>query len=172
MTARVSLPVLGTLAAALLASWGSVRSGEFYAQLDKPGWAPPGSLFGPVWTLLYILMAIAAVLVVRRAGWPASRPAMTLYGAQLALNALWPWLFFTWRLGGVSLAEIVALWVVLLLTVLAFGRIHRVAAALLLPYLAWLTYAAALTYSVWRRNPELLAPGYWIAALLEPRDWL
>lgn len=162
MTARVALPVLGTLAAALLAGWGSVRSGEFYAQLDKPGWAPPGSLFGPVWTILYIMMGIAAVLVVRRAGWSAARPAMTLFGAQLALNALWPWLFFKWRLGGVSLAEIVALWVVLLLTLLAFRRIHRLAAALLLPYLLWVTYATALTYSVWRRNPELLAAGYWM----------
>lgn len=159
---RATLAVLATVAAALLGASGSVRSGEFYAQLDKPGWAPPGSLFSPVWTILYILMAIAAVLVLRRAGWPGAQPAMALYGAQLALNALWPWLFFGWRLGGVSLAEIVALWVVLLLTVLAFGRIHRLAAALLLPYLLWVTYAAALTYSVWRRNPDLLAAGYWM----------
>jgi tryptophan-rich sensory protein len=154
---RAALAVLGTLAAALVGGLGSVRSGELYAQLEKPGWAPPGSVFGPVWTVLYVLMAVAAVLVLRRAGWPGAREAMMLFGAQLALNALWPWLFFRWRLGAVSLAEILALWVVLLLTVLAFGRVHRVAAALLLPYLAWVSYAAALTWAVWRRNPELLS---------------
>ncbi len=157
LPARAALAVLGTVAAALVGGLGSVRSAELYAQLDKPGWAPPGGVFGPVWTVLYVLMAVAAVLVLRRAGWPGARKAMTLYGAQLALNALWPWLFFRWRLGGMSLVEIVALWGVLLLTVLAFRRIHRVAAALLLPYLAWVSYAAALTWAVWRWNSELLA---------------
>lgn len=156
-TLRTALPVLGTLAAALIGGLGSARSGELYQQLDKPGWAPPGSVFGPMWTALYILMAIAVVLVIRRAGWPGARRAMTLFGAQLALNALWPWLFFVWRRGGLALGEIVVLWVVLALTVVAFARIHRIAAALLLPYLAWVTLATALTWAVWRRNPELLA---------------
>jgi tryptophan-rich sensory protein len=150
---RAALPVLGTVVAAAIGAAGSLRSGEFYQQLDKPAWAPPGGLFSPVWTVLYVLMAIAAVLVLQRAGWPGARTAMALFAAQLALNALWPWLFFGWRMGGVSLAEIILLWVVLLLTVLAFARIHRLAAVLLLPYLVWVTYAAALTYAVWRRNP-------------------
>ena len=154
---RVIPPVLATLAAALLGAWGSMRSGELYQQLDKPPWAPPGSVFSPVWTVLYVLMAVAAVLVVRRAGRRTTGSAMPLFYLQLALNALWPWLFFRWRLGAVSLAEIVALLVVLLLTVGAFARIHRLAAALLLPYLAWVGYATALTWSVWRRNPEMLA---------------
>ena len=154
---RAVLPVLGTLAAALLGGLGSVRSGELYQQLDKPAWAPPGFLFGPVWTVLYVLMGLAALLVVRRAGERGTGGAMPLFVTQLALNALWPWLFFRWRLGGVAVVEIVALLVVLLLTVLAFARIHRWAAALLLPYLAWVAYATALSWSVWRRNPELLA---------------
>ena len=98
----------------------------------KPAWAPPGSVFGPVWTVLYILMAVAAVLVVRRAGRRTTGGAMPLFYLQLGLNALWPWLFFRWRLGALSLAEIVALLVVLLFTVLAFARIHRLAAVLLL----------------------------------------
>jgi tryptophan-rich sensory protein len=149
--------VAGTIAAALIGGLGSARSGEFYQQLDKPGWAPPGAVFGPVWTVLYLLMAIAAVLVVRRAGWPAARPAMTLFAAQLALNALWPWLFFGSGLGAAALAEIVLLWLVLLLTVRSFAQVHRAAAALLLPYLAWVSFAALLTWAVWRRNPELLA---------------
>lgn len=153
---RFALPIIATLAAALIGGLGSVRSGEFYAQLAKPEWAPPAAVFGPMWTVLYGLMATAAVLVLRRAGWPGARPAMVLFGVQLALNALWPWLFFVWRLGAVSLVEIVGLLVVLVLTILAFARAHRVAAALLLPYLAWVGYATALTWSVWRRNPGLL----------------
>ena len=153
---RAALPVLGTFAAAVVGGLGSVRSGEFYQQLDKPDWAPPGAVFGPVWTVLYVLMAIAAVLVVRRAGWPGARPAMILFGTQLALNALWPWLFFVCRRGAASLLEIAILWVVLVLTMLSFAGVHRTAAALLLPYLAWVTFAAALTWAVWRRNPQLL----------------
>lgn len=154
----VTLAILATLATALIGGLGSTSSGEFYGQLDKPDWAPPPSVFGPVWTTLYVLMALAAVLVVRRAGWPGARVAMMLFGSQLALNALWPWLFFRWRLGAVSLAEIVALLLVLTLTVAEFARVHRVAAALLLPYLAWVGFATTLTWSVWRRNPGLLSP--------------
>lgn len=153
---RLALPVIATLAAPIIGGLGSVRSGELYAQLDKPEWAPPASVFGPMWTVLYVLMAVAAVLVMRRAGWPGARPAMVLFGIQLALNALWPWLFFAWRLGAVSLVEIVSLFMVLVLTILAFARVHRVAAALLLPYLAWVGFATALTWSVWRRNSGLL----------------
>ena len=147
---------MATLAAALIGGLGSVRSRELYAQLETPQWAPPASVFGPMWTVLYLLMALAAVLVLRRAGWPGARPAMVLFGIQLALNALWPWLFFAWRLGAVSSVEIVGVLVVLVLTILAFARLHRVAAALLLPYLAWVGLATALTWSVWRRNPGLL----------------
>jgi tryptophan-rich sensory protein len=154
---RVLLPVIATLAAAVLGGLGSVASRDLYQQLDKPAWAPPASVFGPAWTILYTLMAIAAVLVARRAGTREAGAAMALFGCQLALNALWPWLFFRWRLGGVALAEIVLLLVVLLFTILVFARIHRLAALLLLPYLAWVGYATALTWSVWRRNPELLA---------------
>jgi translocator protein len=155
MIARAAVPVLGTIAAAAIGGLGSVRSAELYAQLDKPPWAPPGAVFGPVWTALYLLIAVAGVLVMRRGYDPATRSAMTLYGVQLALNALWPWLFFGWRLGLASLLEIVALWIVLLFTIRGFGRAHRGAAALLLPYLLWVTFAAALTWAVWRRNPAL-----------------
>jgi translocator protein len=157
MSPRAVFATIATLAAALLAGLGSVRSGELYQQLDKPTWAPPPSAFSPVWALLYILMGLAVLLLVRRAGRRTTRGALSLYVAQLALNALWPWLFFRWRLGGAALVEIVALLVVLSLTVPAFARIHRTAAALLLPYLLWVAYATALTWSVWRRNPTLLA---------------
>jgi tryptophan-rich sensory protein len=102
-------------------------------------------------------MALSAVLLLRRAGRRSTGAALPLFAAQLALNALWPWLFFRWRLGGGALVEIVALLVVLALTVRAFARIDRTAAALLLPYLGWVGFATALTWSVWRRNPDLLA---------------
>ncbi len=154
---RAVLPVFATFAAAAAGALGSVDSGELYAQLDKPGWAPPASLFSPVWSILYILMALSAVLLLRRAGRRSTGAALPLFAAQLALNALWPWLFFRWRLGGGALVEIVALLVVLALTVRAFARIDRTAAALLLPYLGWVGFATALTWSVWRRNPDLLA---------------
>jgi tryptophan-rich sensory protein len=153
---RAVLVGVGTVATAALGGLGSVASGELYARLEKPGWAPPAGAFSPVWTALYPMIGVAAVLALRRAGWPAARPALTLFAGQLALNALWPWLFFRWRLGAVSFFEIVVLWIVLLLTVRAFGRVSRAAAALLAPYLAWVSFAAALTYSVWRRNPGLL----------------
>jgi benzodiazapine receptor len=156
-SARLALPVLGTFAAALLGGLGSARSAEFYAALDKPGWAPPAGLFGPVWTVLYLMIAAAGVLVALRQEEPHTRPALWLFAAQLLLNALWPWLFFEWRLGGAAFAEIVVLWVVLVRTVLEFARIRPVAAALLLPYLGWVSFAAALTWAVWRRNPGLLA---------------
>jgi translocator protein len=150
------LLLAGTGVAAVVAAVASARAGEFYALLAKPTWAPPAGLFGPVWTVLYVLMAVAAWLVVRARGWPGARPAIALYVLQLGLNALWTWLFFRWRLGLVALVEILALWALLLFAGLVFWRARRLAGALLLPYLAWVTYAAALTCAVWRRNPGML----------------
>jgi len=150
------LALLATAAAAVAGAIASVRAADFYQQLAQPTWAPPAAVFGPVWSVLYVLMALAAWLVVRTLGWPSARPAIALYVAQLALNALWPWIFFQWRLGGVALAEILALWTLLLLTVLAFWRARRLAGLLMLPYLAWVSFAAALTWAVWQRNPQAL----------------
>jgi len=152
----LALLLLATGAAAATGAVASSQAGDFYLRLSRPSWAPPAAVFGPVWTVLYILMAVGAWLVVRARGWPAARPAITLYAVQLVFNALWTWLFFRWRLGGPALAEIVLLWVLVLATVLTFGRARRLAGALLLPYLAWVTFAAALTHAVWRRNPGVL----------------
>ena len=152
----LALLLLVTATAALIGGIASVRAAEFYRQLSKPGWAPPAGVFGPVWSVLYLLMAIAAWLVVRARGWPDAGPAISLYLIQLAFNALWTWLFFRWRLGGIALLEILVLWNLVLVTTRAFWRTRRVAGLLLLPYLAWVSFAAALTYAVWRRNPGLL----------------
>ena len=142
-----------SFAAAALGAVATRQAPEFYAQLARPDWAPPGWLFGPVWTLLYALMGIAAWRVWRRAGFGT---AIHLFLAQLALNALWSWLFFAWRLGAAAFGEILLLWLLIAATVAAFFRIDRPAAALLVPYLAWVSFAAALTYAVWRANPRLL----------------
>ncbi len=140
--------------AAALGAFASVEAPQFYAQLSKPSWAPPGWLFGPVWTTLYLLMAVAAWLVWRTPA--ASKTALVLFVVQLAVNALWSWLFFAWHLGGLATAEILLLWLLLLATLAAFWRISRTAALLMLPYLAWVSFAGLLAWTVWRSNPALL----------------
>jgi tryptophan-rich sensory protein len=142
--------------AAAAGATASVEAAAFYQQLSKPSWAPPAQVFGPVWSVLYVLMAMAAWLVVRAWGWPRARPAIALYIVQLALNGLWTWLFFRWRLGGLAFVEIVVLWTLLLLIVTTFFRVRSLAGLLMLPYLAWVTLAVALTYAIWRRNPGIL----------------
>ena len=142
--------------AAAIGGAASVQAGPFYTQLVRPEWAPPASLFGPVWTVLYALMAIAAWLVWRVNGFRAARVALTLFLVQLALNALWSWLFFGWHRGGLAFADIVVLWALIVATVIAFWRIRPWAGALLLPYLLWVSFASALNYSVWQLNPQLL----------------
>ena len=134
----------------------SINAGPFYAELVRPDWAPPGWLFGPVWITLYALMAIAAWLVWRQAGFRAARAALTLFLVQLVFNAAWSWLFFAWRLGGLAFADILILLVLIALTLAAFWRKSRIAGALMLPYLLWVGFAAVLNYAVWQLNPQVL----------------
>jgi translocator protein len=142
--------------AAAIGAAASIDAAGFYAALDRPRWAPPGSWFGPVWTVLYGMMGVAAWLVWRRAGLHAGRTALGLFVLQLALNALWSWLFFGWRLGAAAMGEVLLLWIAIIATLMAFWRISRPAGVLLMPYLAWVSFAAALTFSIWQRNPGLL----------------
>ena len=132
----------------------SEDAASFYAQLSKPSWAPPASVFGPVWSCLYALMGIAAWLVWRSPG--PKRTALTLFGAQLAANALWSWLFFGWRSGSAAAIEVLILLALIVATAAAFWRTRRLAAALLLPYLLWVSFASVLTWTMWQRNPGLL----------------
>ena len=144
-------------AAAAIGAAASAEAGAFYAQLVRPQWAPPAWLFGPVWSVLYLLMAIAAWLVWRIHGFHNARVAFMLFLTQLAANALWTWLFFAWRQGGLALFEMLVLWCLIVLTLISFWRLRvRVAAILLTPYLAWVTFAAVLNFSIWRLNPDLL----------------
>ena len=142
--------------AAAIGGAASIQAAPFYMQLVRPAWAPPPGVFGPVWSILYALMGIAAWLVWRVGGFRAARAALTLFLAQIALNALWSWLFFGWRQGALSFADIVLLWVLVAATVVAFWRSSPLAAALLVPYLLWISFAAPLNYAVWQLNPRLL----------------
>ena len=126
--------------------------GEWYTQLTKPTWNPPGWLFGPVWTILYAMMAVATWLIWRRGGWRARRLPLGLFLTQLALNALWTPLFFGLHRPDLAFLDIIALWFAILATIVAFGRVHRAAAALLAPYLAWVSFATFLNFTLWRLN--------------------
>jgi len=143
-------------ATAALGAVASINARGFYQQLERPFWSPPGWVFGPVWTLLYTLMAIAAWLVWRAGGWNGARRALALFALQLAFNALWSWLFFAWHLGALAMLDILLLWATLLAMVLSFRRWSGVAAWLMVPYLAWVAFAAALNLFVWQANPALL----------------
>ena len=142
--------------AAFAGSMASRRSEDFYGQLVQPSWAPPPEVFGPVWTVLYILMALAAWLVWRVGGFDHARTALTLYLVQLAVNALWSWLFFAWQMGGAAFADIALMWVLVVATMAVFRRHSRPAALLLLPYLAWISFAAVLNLRLWQLNPGVL----------------
>ncbi|MEU7928838.1 TspO/MBR family protein [Micromonospora sp. NPDC049107] len=135
--------------AAAIGGLGVRGTTDEYASLRQPDWAPPSWLFGPVWTVLYALIAVAGWLVWRRVGFS---PALWAWSAQLVLNAIWTPLFFGAGRYGLAFAEIVVMWLAIGLTVVLFARVSRVAAALLLPYWAWVTFAAALNLSIWRLN--------------------
>lgn len=139
----------------------------WYRTLERPSWSPPDWLFGPVWTLLYAMMAVAAFLVWRRAFGggggvraggeipdvrPAARVALVVFGVQLVLNALWSWLFFAMRSPLAGLVEIVVLWMAIAATIALFWPLSRVAAGLMVPYLAWVSFATALNGALWWLN--------------------
>jgi benzodiazapine receptor len=124
----------------------------WYASLHKPSWNPPGWVFGPVWTLLYTMMAVAAWLVWRRGGFVMQRGPLTWFLVQLALNAAWSPLFFGLHQPGLALVDIVLLWLAIAATIAAFGRVYRGAAWLLAPYLLWVSFASVLNFTLWRMN--------------------
>ena len=153
----LALSLLLVLVVAALGAWASINAQAFYAGLIKPAWAPPPGVFGPVWSVLYLLMGIAAWLVWRSAGGIAqAADALLLYGLQLLLNALWSWLFFRWQLGLLAVIEVCLLWLTIWFTLLLFWRSSRTAGLLLVPYLLWVAFAAGLTAACWHLNPDIL----------------
>jgi len=126
--------------------------GGWYATLMKPAWTPPNWLFGPVWSLLYLAMSVAAWMVWRRAGFSGARFALALFAAQLVLNVCWSAIFFWAHRPGLAFAEITLLGLLILATMVAFRPLSRTAAGLMAPYLLWVAFAAALNFSIWRLN--------------------
>jgi benzodiazapine receptor len=139
------LPILAGAAGSI----ASISAPAFYAALERPSWSPPAWLFGPVWTALYLMMGLAAFQVWRERGWTL---VLTFFAVHLIFNALWSWLFFSFRSGAWSFADIVLLWLMIGALVIGFWRIKPLAGGLLLPYWAWVTFASALNYDLWRRN--------------------
>ena len=129
----------------------SVR--DWYPKLRKPAGTPPAWVFGPVWTALYVLMAISAWLVWREYG-RGALPALLIFFAQLALNVAWSGIFFGSRMPGVAFAEIIVLWLAIAFNIFVFYGLHPIAALILLPYLLWVTYATYLNLGIWRLNRE------------------
>lgn len=129
------------------------RPGAWYERLDKPPWTPPGWLFGPAWALLYVLMALAADRVWHATGGlPAAAAPIGLWALQLVFNALWSYFFFGLRRPGWALADLGLMWIAIAATIAVFAEIDVVAALMLAPYLAWVSFAGALNASILRRN--------------------
>lgn len=134
------------------ASGAIFRPGAWYAGLRKPSWTPPNWLFGPAWLALYIMIAISGWRIVEALGWAGAALPMALYGAQLVLNFLWSALFFGLRRMDLAFVDVAALWAAIVGCMIVFHPIDPVAAWLLAPYLAWVSFAAALNFVVWRMN--------------------
>lgn len=152
---RQTLALVGWLALCFAASGTAVfvSPGGWYAGLQKPAWTPPAWVFGPVWSALYAMMAVAAWLVWRRGGWTAQWRPLAWFLLQWLLNVLWTPLFFGLHRPGLALMEITLLWAALATTLLAFWRVKTAAGVLLVPYLAWVSLATALNFTIWRLNP-------------------
>lgn len=139
----------------IMAIGGAITSttvGTWYQMLAKPAFTPPDWVFGPTWTALYIMMAIAGWLVWRRVG--LRDPALSLFFVQLALNLTWSALFFGMTWIGLAFIEILILWIIIAATMRAFWRINKTAALLFVPYLLWVGYAAALNGAIWALNGQ------------------
>jgi benzodiazapine receptor len=153
---RRSDPVVLATSVAVTASVAAAgalatSTGAWYESLRKPGWNPPKEVFGPVWTVLYASQAVSAWLMWRADPGTSTRP-MGLFGAQLLLNGAWSFVFFRFHRLGLAVIEVAVLWMAIALTITTAFRRSRIAGLLLAPYLAWVTFAAALTTQIWRLN--------------------
>lgn len=149
--------IVGVLIAQAAGGLGSLfttaKIPTWYATLVKPSFNPPSWIFGPVWTTLFLMMGIASAMVWQRRGVSsAANPALIAYGVQLALNVLWSVLFFGAESPAYALICVIALWFAILLTIVLFWRVNHAAAWLLVPYLAWVSFASILNFSLWRLN--------------------
>jgi translocator protein len=142
-----------TLAVGFFAGFATIQSvNTWYTQLEKPAFNPPNAVFGPVWTILYILMAISLYLVWKQPASPDRNKAMLLFFIQLALNFAWSFIFFYYHRIGLAVIDIALLWIFLFITILLFRRFSNLAAWLLAPYLAWVSFATILNMSIFKLN--------------------
>lgn len=150
----------GFIAACFLAALTGAlfRPGEWYERLRKPSWRPPNRLFAPVWAVLYLMIATAGWLIWRTAGLAGAGLPLAAYALQLILNAAWSPLFFGLHRPDLGFVGIVLLWISIVATMVLFHPIHAVAALLLAPYLAWVTFASVLNFAIWRLNPAVSPP--------------
>ncbi len=163
MESKKSNPAVPSRGYAALAGWivlcfsasavgAFFMPGEWYAGLAKPSWNPPNWIFGPVWTALYLMMAVSAWKVWRKGGFEAQRRPLGIFLTQLVLNVAWSPIFFGLHNPGLAFAEILLLWTAIVATLRAFLRVDRIAGMLLAPYLAWVTFASVLNFALWRLN--------------------
>jgi translocator protein len=131
---------------------GLFGPGDWYRGIAKPSWTPPGWIFGPVWTLLYLMIGISGHLAFSQSDGRQRTVAFGVYGLQLLLNALWSWIFFGLNRPGLAFFDIAALLGLILLNIVLFLPISRMAGLLLVPYALWVTFASALNFSIWRLN--------------------
>ncbi len=152
------LGLAGWFVVTFAAAWiGSrYRPGAWYASLIKPSWNPPNAVFGPVWTVLYVLMGVAAWLVYRKVGFSGAGPALVLFVIQLVLNVLWSYLFFGLQRPDAAFVDIVALWMAILVVMILFWRVDRIAGGLMAPYAVWVAFASYLNFMLWRLNRGLV----------------
>ncbi len=148
--------IVGTSLASISGAVTAKTAGAFYARLNRPRWAPPAWLFGPAWSVLYLLMAVAAWRIWREFGFDGARNELILYFVQLIFNTAWSWCFFVKNSGLLSAVDASLLLTSVAATMVAFWIRDPVAGLLFLPYVAWVLFATALTVSVWRRNPSML----------------
>lgn len=151
-----SFLVFLALVAFVAASGFFFRPGAWYAGLAKPGWTPPNWLFGPAWTILYLMIAFSGWLVWRVDGADA---AVAIWGIQLVFNGLWSFLFFGRRRMDLAFADIGALWLAIAGFIVVAWPASQTAALLFVPYLAWVSFAAALNAGVWHLNPDAGSAG-------------
>jgi tryptophan-rich sensory protein len=157
---KTSVAIIGAVVW-LIVTFGAAAIGarflpdEWYRALNKPAWNPPNSIFAPVWTVLYLLMALAAWLVWRRYGIGGALLPLALFVVQLALNSAWTYFFFGRHEIAGAFIDILVLWVTILTTIILFWRLVPLAGILLVPYLAWVSFASVLNGTIWRLNPGI-----------------
>ncbi len=150
--ALVSLALFLLLCFAAATTGAVFKPGAWYDSLSKPSWTPPDWLFPVAWSVLYVMIAVSAWLVWREAGLAGAAVPLAVWGVQLVLNAAWSWIFFGLRRMDLAFAEVVGLWLSIAACIVLFAPISPTAAALMAPYLVWVSFAAALNLAVWQRN--------------------